>query len=68
MTELKQEAIKLIESIPDEKIAVLKNIVRYLRGVTDSESRQHDKLISRAEEKLALMEETENLIGEDKDK
>ena len=59
MTALKQEALALIDSIPDEKpdllIKVIKNI-REVLGVNSS---------SRAERNLAIMDEIQNLIGDD---
>ena len=65
MTALKQEAFALIESIPDDKSDVLIKIIKNIREVLAVDSRQQDKLISRAEQNLAVMEEIESLIGEE---
>ena len=64
MTELKREAITLIENIPDENSALLNQVVKNLRGLIDDAKRQR-KQISRVEENLAVMEEIETLVGED---
>ena len=63
MTELKREAISLIESIPDENSALLNQIVKNLRGLIDDAKRQR-KQISRVEQNIAVMEEIETLVGE----
>ena len=63
MTELKREAITLIENIPDENSALLNQVVKNLRGLIDDTKRQR-KQISRVEQNLAVMEEIENLVGE----
>ena len=65
MTALKQEAFALIESIPDEKSDVLIKIIKNIREVLAVDSRRQDKLISRAEQNLAVMEEIESLIGKE---
>ena len=65
MTALKQEAFALIESIPDEKSDVLIKIIKNIREVLAVDSRRRDKLISRAEQNLAVMEEIESLIGKE---
>ncbi|MBR4383279.1 MAG: hypothetical protein IKP64_06955 [Selenomonadaceae bacterium] len=64
MTELKREAITLIENIPDENSALLNQVVKNLRGLIDDTKRQR-KQISRVEENLAVMEEIGTLVGED---
>ena len=63
MTELKREAMTLIENIPDENTALLAKILKNLRGLIDDAKRQR-KQISRVEENLAVMEEIETLVGE----
>lgn len=60
MTELKREAISLIESLPDDS-PLLAQAVKNLRGLIDDAKH---KQISRVEENLAVMEEIESLVGE----
>ena len=67
MTEAKLEAIALIESIPDEKAATVLKILENICELLGVESNRHERLIGRVEEQLALMEEIENLVGEERD-
>ena len=67
MTEAKLEAIALIESIPDEKAATVLKILENICELLGVDSNRHERLIGRVEEKLALMEEIENLVGEERD-
>lgn len=66
MTELKREAIELIENIPDENSDLLAQVVKNLRELIDDAKRQR-KQISRVEQNLAVMEEIEALVGEGAD-
>ena len=67
MTEAKLEAIALIESIPDEKAATVLKILENICELLGVDSNRHERLIGRVEEQLALMEEIENLVGEERD-
>ena len=64
MTELKQEIFTLIEAIPDEKSDVLIKILNSVREILDVDSNRLERLTERVEERLALMEEVEGIIGE----
>ncbi len=64
MTELKQEIFTLIEEIPDEKSDVLIKILNSVREILDVDSNRLERLTERVEERLALMEEVEGIIGE----
>ncbi len=64
MTELKQEIFTLIEAIPDEKSDVLIKILNSVREILDVDSNRLERLTERVEERLALMEEVEHLVGE----
>lgn len=64
MTEAKQEAIALILSIPDDKSAAVLKILENTCELLDIDSNRQERLLERVEEKLALMEEIENLVGE----
>ena len=66
MTNSKLEAIALIESIPDEKIATVVKILENICELLNVDTNRNEHLTARVEENLALMEEAENLIGEDK--
>ena len=59
MTELKQEAFALIESIPDEKSDVLIKVIKNIRELLGI------NLKSRSERNTAIMDEVKNLIGDD---
>lgn len=67
MTEAKQEAIALILSIPDDKSAAVLKILENTCELLDIDSNRQERLLERVEEKLALMEEIENLVGEESD-
>ena len=67
MTEAKQEAIALILSIPDDKSAAILKILENTCELLDIDSNRQERLLERVEEKLSLMEEIENLIGEESD-
>ena len=64
MNEFKQEAIELIKKIPDEKSEAVLNILEYICELIDVDTNRNERLTGRVEEKLALMEEVEELIGE----
>jgi len=59
---LKQEAIALIESIPDERQDVLQKIVKGIYNLLDADSQ--DDLYNDAEQDLALIEDAESLTHE----
>ena len=63
MIDLKQEAVALIENIPDERTDVLIKVVKTLRELVD-ENFQQDEIYSRAEQDLSLMEDIETLTRE----
>ena len=63
MTNLKREALALIESIPDDRNDVLLKIVKGIRELVDTDSQ--DDIYSAVEHDLAIIEEMENLIGEE---
>ena len=60
----KLEAIALIKSIPEEKMATVVKILENICKLLNVDSNGQERLTARVEEKLALMEEAENLIGE----
>ena len=64
MIDLKQEAVALIENIPDERTDVLIKVVKTLRELVD-ENFQQDEIYSRAEQDLSLMEDIETLTRDD---
>lgn len=64
MTEFKREAIALIESIPDDKSEIVLNILENICELLNVDSNRQERLTERVEEKLALMEEIENIVGE----
>ena len=64
MTNSKLEAIALIKSIPEEKMATVVKILENICKLLNVDSNGQERLTARVEEKLALMEEAENLIGE----
>ena len=65
MTEAKQKAVALILSIPDDKSATVLKILENICELLNVDSSRQERLIERVEEKLALMEEIEHLVGED---
>ena len=67
MTEAKQEAVALILSIPDEKSATVLKILKNVCEMLNLDTNRQERLVERVEEKLALMEELENLVGEESD-
>ena len=67
MNESKKEAIALILSIPDDKSATVLKILENICELINVDSNRQERLTSHVEEKLALMEEIENLIGEESD-
>ena len=64
MIEAKQEALALILSIPDDKAATVLNILENVCELLNVDTNRQERLIGRVEEKLALMEEIEQLVGE----
>ena len=67
MTEAKQEAIALILSVPDEKSAAVLKILKNVCEILNVDTNRQELLVAHVEEKLALMEEIENLVGEESD-
>ena len=67
MNSYKLDAIALIESIPDDKAEAVLKILENACEFLDVDSNRNERLIGRAEERLALMEEIENLVGEESD-
>ena len=67
MTQTKLEAIALIAGIPDEKSAAVLKILENVCELLNVDSKRQERLIERVEEKIALMEEIENIIGEESD-
>ena len=64
MNTFKQEAIALIESIPDEKA---ESVLKILEGVCELlkvDSNRNELLTERVEENVALMEEAEAMVDE----
>ena len=59
MTALKQEVFTLIEGIPDEESDVLFKVLKSVREILGMNSN------SRAERNIAIMEEVQDLIGDD---
>lgn len=64
MIEAKLEAIALIESIPNDKAATVLKILENVCELLNVDTNRQEKLTERVEEKLALMEEVEGLVGE----
>lgn len=64
MNEFKQQAIALIESIPDEKSEAVLKILEGVCELLKVDSNRNEILTERVEENVALMEEIENLVGE----
>ena len=67
MIEAKREAVALIESIPDDKAATVLKILENICELLSVKPNRQELLSGRVEENLALMEEVENLVGEDGD-
>ena len=67
MTETKLKAIALIASIPDDKAATVLKILENVCELLNIDSNRQERLTERVEENLALMEEIENLVGEEVD-
>ncbi|MBQ6006341.1 MAG: hypothetical protein IJL14_08850 [Selenomonadaceae bacterium] len=67
MTAAKLEAIALIAGIPDDKAATVLKFLEHVCELLNVDSNRQERLIERVEENLALMEELENLIGEESD-
>ncbi|MBQ6296439.1 MAG: hypothetical protein IJK81_01865 [Selenomonadaceae bacterium] len=65
MTEAKQEAIALIERIPDDKSAIVLKILEDICELLNVATNKQERLTEKVEENLALMEEAENLVGEE---
>ena len=64
MTDLKQEAIILIESIPEERTDVLIKIIKNIRELVDFDQ-WRDEIFSRDEQDFALIEDAESLTHEE---
>ncbi len=64
MNDFKQQAIALIESIPDEKSEAVLKILEGVCELLKVDSNRNEILTERVEENVALMEEIENLVGE----
>ena len=64
MTQTKLKAIALIASIPDDKAATVLKILEDVCELLNVDSNRQERLLERVEEKLALMEEIENIVGE----
>ncbi len=67
MTQAKQAAIALILSVPDEKSAAVLKILENVCEILNVDTNRQELLVAHVEEKLALMEEIENLVGEESD-
>ncbi|MBQ9498279.1 MAG: hypothetical protein IJR52_12015 [Selenomonadaceae bacterium] len=67
MNSYKLDAIALIENLPDDKAEAVLKILKNVCELLSVNSNRHERLIGHAEERLALMEEIENLIGEESD-
>ena len=65
MNEFKQEAVELIKKIPDEKSEAVLSILEHICELLGIDTNRNERLTARVEEKLALMEEVEGLIGEE---
>ena len=67
MITAKQQAIALIAGLPDDKAATVLKILENICELLNVDSNRQERLTERAEERLALMEEVEHLVGEDGD-
>ena len=65
MNEFKQEAIDLIEKVPDDKAEAVLNILKNICELFKVDANKQELLTERVEEKLAIMEEVEALVGEE---
>lgn len=65
MTKNKLAAIALIERVPDEKSAAVLKILQGVCELIGVDTNRNERLTERIEQNLALMEELENLVGED---
>ncbi|MBR7024815.1 MAG: hypothetical protein IKI08_02245 [Selenomonadaceae bacterium] len=65
MNEFKQEAIDLIEKVPDDKAEAVLNILKNICELFKVDTNKQELLTERVEEKLAIMEEVEALVGEE---
>ena len=64
MITAKQQAIALIAGIPDDKAATVLKILENICELLNVDSKRQERLTERVEERLALMEEVEGIIGE----
>ena len=64
MITAKQQAIALIAGIPDDKAATVLKILENICELLNVDSKRQERLTERVEERLALMEEVEQLVGE----
>ena len=64
MITAKQQAIALIAGIPDDKAATVLKILENICELLNVDSKRQERLTERVEERLALMEEVEHLVGE----
>ena len=64
MTTAKLEAVALIMNIPDDKAAAVLKILENVCELLNVDSNRQERLSGRVEEKIALLEEIENLVGE----
>ena len=67
MKKAKLEAIALIASIPDDKAEAVLNILENVCELLNVDTNRQERLLERVEEKIALMEEIENIVGEESD-
>lgn len=67
MNSYKLYAIALIENLPDDKAETVLKILENVCELLSVDSNRREHLIGRAEERLALMEEIEHLVGEESD-
>ena len=64
MNTFKQEAIALIESIPDDKSEAVLKILKGVCELLKVDSDRNEILTARVEENVALMEEAEAMVDE----
>ena len=67
MTQTKLVAIALIAGIPDDKAASVLKILENVCELLNVDSKRQERLIELVEEKIALMEEIETIVGEESD-
>ena len=65
MNKFKQEAVALIESIPDDKAETVLKILENICELLKVDTNKQERLTERVEENLAIMEEAEALVGEE---